>query len=91
MRYVGAAAVARWIEISPASVSIYRNRYAETDHPCPEPDVIVQIEAGREVPGWLPEREEEWREWARTRVGPGVGGGRPPKTPAGKGKAATTA
>lgn len=48
-------------------------RYA--DHPFPEPDDGV---SGR--PLWKSERAAEIREWAASRPGKGVGGGRPPKT-----------
>ncbi|MEV0619582.1 hypothetical protein AB0I81_40130 [Nonomuraea sp. NPDC050404] len=75
--YVGMATVGEWIGVSGASVAVYRKRYADTDHPCPEPDVVVR--EGREVPGWLPSRAGEWQAWAAGRVGPGVGGGRPRK------------
>lgn len=75
--HVGMVTVGKWIGVSHDTVAIYRKRYAETDHPCPEPDVIVAEK--REVPGWLPSREAEWKAWAKNRVGPGVGGGRPRK------------
>jgi len=48
-------------------------RYA--NHPFPKP-------AGRigRWPYWLPEQEQEIREWDAGRAGQGVGGGRPRKT-----------
>jgi hypothetical protein len=75
--YVGMATVGEWIGVDGASVAIYRKRYEGTKHPCPEPDVVVREK--REVPGWLPSREGEWKEWARARPGQGAGGGRPSK------------
>lgn len=76
-RYVGMATVGRWIGTTGATVAVYRKRYEETDHPCPPPDALIVEE--REVPGWLPERESEWRTWAENRPGQGAGGGRPRK------------
>lgn len=74
IRYVGVATVARWFGVSPGTVTKWQSRYAES-HPCPEPDAKVE-----ELSGWLPEREAEWRAWAESRPGQGVGGGRPAKS-----------
>jgi len=77
-RYFGAALVAGWIGIAPRSLPIYLKRYAGTDNPCPAPDVVVVIGDDKEVHGWLPTREAEWREWNARRTGRGVGGGAKP-------------
>ncbi|MFF4989645.1 hypothetical protein ACFY19_20800 [Streptosporangium saharense] len=77
-RFVGAATVAEWIGVSSGAITVYRKRYADTTvpGPCPEPDIVVTGE--RDVPGWSPDREDEWRRWNANRVGQGAGGGRPP-------------
>jgi hypothetical protein len=74
VQYVDMADVGAWFGVSGATVAKWRTRYADT-HPCPAPDAMV----GARTPGWLPEREEEWREWERTRPGQGVGGGPKPR------------
>jgi hypothetical protein len=76
IRYLGVAGVARWFGVQPETVSIWMLR-----HPgWPQPD--AEIVPGRHgVPdrGWLPEREQEWREWRAAFPGRGAGGGRPRK------------
>lgn len=73
--YVGAAVIAQAIGVKPKTIGIYMSRYAGTDYPCPEPDVIVRGE--RDIPGWRADRIEEWVKWAKNRPGPGAGGGPP--------------
>jgi hypothetical protein len=73
VNYVGTAGVGAWFGVSSRTVAKWLSRYAET-HPCPEPDVLVG--GAKPVPGWLPGRETEWREWeaARPTQGHGRGG-----------------
>lgn len=74
------ADVAALIGVTPATIRHYRTdsqpggRYAA--HPFPEPDGHIGIS-----PFWLPERDEEIREWAAKRPGQGAGGGRPSHRP----------
>lgn len=72
--YLDQAAVGALFGVSRDTVARWRVRYRDT-HPCPEPDVII----GRS-PGWVKDRAQEWRDWAASRTGQGVGGGRPAKT-----------
>jgi hypothetical protein len=46
------------------TVTIWLSRYAET-HPCPVADFVIG--ESKPVQGWLPERADEWREWATNR------------------------
>lgn len=89
VEYVGMKGVGAWLGVSAATVRMWRGRYAEKrdasgkvidpGHPTPVPDVIVE---GRH-PGWLPEREPEWRVWAASRDGQGAGGGPKPRRSSG--------
>jgi len=70
------ADVANLLGVKPATIRLYRTssrpggRYEQ--HPFPEPDSHVGIN-----PVWLAGREEEILKWAMTRIGKGVGGGKP--------------
>ncbi|MFC6080934.1 hypothetical protein [Sphaerisporangium aureirubrum] len=77
IRYLGPKQVGAWFGVPTATVFKWTTRYADS-HPTPEPDALIGDEDGREVRGWLPEREQEWRAWERGRPGRGAGGGRPP-------------
>ncbi|MFI7467460.1 hypothetical protein [Nonomuraea sp. NPDC049646] len=70
-RYLDAAGVGRWFNVPGTTVNQWRHRYDNT----PIPDVIV----GENGNGWRPDREEEWRDWHKRRIGQGKGGGRPRK------------
>lgn len=61
--YLDMDQVGAWFGVNRATVTKWRTRYAAS-HPIPEPDAMV----GRS-PGWLPERETEWREWEASRPG----------------------
>lgn len=76
IHYLDANGVGEWLGVSGTQIARWRSRYQHT-LPCPEPDAMT----GR-TPGWLPERESEWRAWEASRPGQGAGGGRPPKTSA---------
>jgi hypothetical protein len=75
LQYADMVEIASWFGITHRAVATWRTRYADT-HPFPEPDVII----GR-TPGWARSRKREIQDWAASRPGPGVGGGRPRKQP----------
>ena len=68
--------VAALLGVKPETVRFYRahskpgGRYEA--HRFPEPDFVVGV-----VPVWKAERRQDILDWDRTRVGQGVGGGRP--------------
>jgi len=68
--------VAALLGVKPETVRFYRahskpgGRYE--NHPFPEPDFVLGV-----VPAWSAERRQDIVDWDRTRVGQGVGGGRP--------------
>lgn len=66
--YVGYKGVGAWLGVPPGTVSKWVSRYAETA-PTPAPDADIE---GR--PGWLPERETDWRKWDTGRAGQGAPG-----------------
>lgn len=66
--YMGLAEVAALFNVTAATVSKWRARYADTDHPCPEPDAWIG-----EVPGW--DDESDWKGWKAALPGQGSGGG----------------
>ncbi|WP_242882552.1 hypothetical protein [Actinomadura litoris] len=70
--YLGPDKVGEWLGISRVAVTHLRAAYADTATPCPEPDVVIT--GGKPIPGWLPEREAEWREWNAGRPGRGAPG-----------------
>lgn len=70
--FLGMKDVGAWFGVPGTTVAKWIKRYAD-DHPCPTPNVMV----GERTPGWLPDREDEWREWEEGRPGRGAGGGRP--------------
>ncbi|GAB2858235.1 hypothetical protein GCM10022221_67160 [Actinocorallia aurea] len=80
--YVDMAGVAEWFGVSRAAVAQWRSRYAGSSveagrpGPCPEPDAMTGS-----TPGWLPEREAEWRRWEASRLGSGHGKGGPKPKP----------
>lgn len=73
IRYNSAADIAALFGVQPETVVTWRTRYPGT--PIPEPDAYIGPFAG-----WLPERDEEWREWRRSLPGRGAGGGRPKRS-----------
>lgn len=72
-RYLGMTEVGEWFGVAGGTVAVWRRRYQDTN-PCPEPDAMVGTS-----PGWLPEREPEWRSWRASLPGQGAGGGPKPK------------
>lgn len=60
--YLDMAQIGAWFGVTRATVSQWRTRYDDT----PAPDAMT----GR-TPGWLPEREPEWRAWHAARRGQG--------------------
>ncbi|GAA2618797.1 hypothetical protein GCM10010411_62930 [Actinomadura fulvescens] len=72
VRYRDMGQVGEWFGVSGKTVSKWRTRYAD-DHPCPEPDAMTGEPPG-ETPGWLPDRENEWRAWHASRPGQGAKG-----------------
>lgn len=63
--------IAAWFGVQPGTARKWRERYADF----PTPDFNVD----ELHPGWHLERQAEIRAWHASRVGPGVGGGRPRK------------
>lgn len=63
IEYLDMNAVGALFGTSGATVAKWRARY-EASHPTPAPDAMT----GR-TPGWLPERERDWREWRETLPG----------------------
>jgi hypothetical protein len=64
--HVGVAGVAAWFGVDPRTVSQWLVRYRDT----PVPD--IELRPGRNgVPdrGWLPSREQEWRDWKASKPG----------------------
>jgi hypothetical protein len=70
--YAGPDKVGEWLGISRVAVTHLRVQYADTPTPCPEPDVVIS--GGKPIPGWLPQREADWREWNAGRPGRGAPG-----------------
>jgi hypothetical protein len=68
VKYVGTAGVSAWLGVKPQTVTKWLRRY----HDMPEPDAYLG--PGRDFKMWLPEREDEWRAWARSRPGRGAPG-----------------
>src|SRR5690348_8008340 len=66
--YVGVAGVAAWLGVKPQTVTKWLRRYGNV----PESDAYLA--PGRSFRMWLPEREAEWRAWARSRPGRGAPG-----------------
>lgn len=77
IRYLSTTNIAEWFGVSPATVTKWRNRYNDF----PAPDAEVGIDTATCVAGWLPEREQEIRDWEANRPGQGAGGGRPSGMP----------
>ncbi|MCP3799752.1 hypothetical protein NLX83_10830 [Allokutzneria sp. A3M-2-11 16] len=73
IEHAGTAAVGKWIGVEGGTVTQYVNRYADTDNPCPEPDVKIRQGKGF-VYGWAFNREQEWRGWNARRLGQGAAG-----------------
>ena len=77
--YMSIADIAALFGVQPNTAEKWRQRYADF----PAPDATTGMGHGRPVMGWLPEREEEIREWKKQTVRDGPG--RPPKVAAAKG------
>jgi predicted DNA-binding transcriptional regulator AlpA len=75
-RYLTTADVAALLGVNVQTVRAYRVRSREggtyAANPFPKPDEIIG-----QSPVWLPERADEIKQWAASRVGRGVGGGTP--------------
>jgi hypothetical protein len=82
-RYLGQAAIGRRLGVSRHQVATWRNRYRNSPTPFPQPDAWIGDgeEDERAIPGWLPGRLEEIREWRKSLPGQGAGGGRPRSQP----------
>lgn len=82
-RYLSAADIAALFGVQPGTVEKWRSRFGPDRTPeeiakapvFPPPDALIGPFAG-----WLPEREEEIREWRKSLPGSGAGGGRPRKS-----------
>lgn len=67
-QYLGLKQIGDLFGVSAATVSKWRGRYAETDHPTPEPSAWIG-----DTPGWSD--PSDWRGWKATLPGQGAGGG----------------
>lgn len=67
--YLGYRGIGELLGVTAATVSKWRTRYADTDHPCPEPSIWID----GEIPGWR--NPSAWKAWDLARPGRGVGGG----------------
>jgi hypothetical protein len=85
VRYLSQAAIGRQLGGSRHLVGTWRNRYKDTPTPFPEPDAWTgdDDDDDRSVPGWLPGRMTEIRQWRDSLPGQGAGGGRPRRDAAG--------
>jgi hypothetical protein len=63
IRYLGTSDIAAWFNVDQRTVTKWRERYPDF----PAPDALV----GGRVPGWLPKREKEIRQWEASRPGRG--------------------
>ena len=70
--YISTADIAHEFGVTRQTVQFWRRSPS-----FPKPDATTGV-----VPGWLPERMAEIREWHANRPGQGTGGGRPRKNPA---------
>lgn len=82
-RHLGVGDLAAMFCVKPNTVTnwLYR-RYTDGDSaekvnaaPFPQPDVVIGLE-GPGTAGWHPCREQEIRDWHKSRPGQGAGGGR---------------
>ncbi|KAB2344904.1 hypothetical protein [Actinomadura rudentiformis] len=77
--YAGPQDVGEWFGVPGGTVSRWRLRYAKTNMPCPAPNVVIKgLSEQASVPGWRPDRKDEWLTWEKQRPGRGAGGGRKP-------------
>ncbi|MGW1679383.1 hypothetical protein [Saccharopolyspora sp. NPDC002376] len=81
-KHLSVAGLARELGVTRQAVTNWRARYGEdSDHPFPAPDVEIVVDVDDDqadgVPGWLPERIDEVRQWRTGLPGRGAGGGRP--------------
>ncbi|WP_280393079.1 hypothetical protein [Nocardia wallacei] len=67
-KHLGLKAIGELLGVSPATVSKWRTRYADTDHPCPEPTLWID-----DTPGWSD--PSAWQAWKLSLPGRGKGGG----------------
>jgi hypothetical protein len=79
--YLGMADIARQLGVTASAVTTWRNRYSGTPAPFPAPDVEIGLDRG--IPGWLPGRVDEIRQWRKSLPGQGAGGGRTRRDAAG--------
>lgn len=71
--YLSAKQIAAALEVAPATVSKWRERYDKSTTPTPTPDVWIGDPADGGVPGW--ESVDVWQTWREGLPGQGVGGG----------------
>lgn len=67
-KHLGLKTIGELFGVSAATVSKWRTRYADTDHPCPEPTVWID-----DTPGWSD--PSAWQAWKLSLPGRGKGGG----------------
>lgn len=66
--YLGLREVGALFGVPAATVSKWRTRYADTDHPCPDPTAWIG-----DTPGW--DNASTWKGWKAALPGQGAGGG----------------
>lgn len=72
-RYMSRGDVGALFGVPSVTVSKWIRRYAETDHPCPEPTVWIGDPEDGGTPGW--NDAGEWKAWKEMLPGQGRGGG----------------
>ena len=72
IRYMSVSDIAAIFGVQPGTVEKWRQRHANF----PTPNAIIGIETDMQFRGWLPDREEEFREWKKGLPPRGAGGGR---------------
>lgn len=72
-RYLSMKDIGKEMGVSAATVSKWRTRYADTDHPTPEPTAWTGDPNDGGTPGW--DNTTAWQAWKETLPGRGAGGG----------------
>lgn len=71
VRLLGYADIGALFGVAGGTVRSWRVDSTKTPNPVPSPGPDFLIGEGRPVPGWLPQREQDWRDWYAGRPGQG--------------------
>ena len=63
--YLGTDDIAAWFGVQSRTITTWLHRYPD----CPQPDAVTGSK--KPVSGWLPQREQAWRDWEASRRGQG--------------------